>query len=68
MFARTVRQPWHVRFEDGSELEATPGDELRVLAIDGPNFEALVEFSSGKQGWFSYESVLMYSERLLSTA
>lgn len=54
---RLITKPWPVRFHDGEEWEARPGEMITVLAVDGKYLEAFVSFDERhRSGWWSWES------------
>lgn len=67
MAKRLIIKPWFVRFHDGEEWDAQPGETIDVRAIDGKYLEAYVSFEARhRSGWFSWESVLWYSDRIFA--
>lgn len=64
MVKRKVTKRWYVRFHDGEEYDAQPGEQVTVLAKDPQDPELLVQFDGRhRHGWFSQYSVLFHSDR-----
>lgn len=62
---RVITRPWAVRFHDGECYDATHGDFINVIAVDGLVNEAFIEFEDRhRKGWWSWESVLWHSDRV----
>jgi len=67
MLQRVINRCWYVRFHDGEEWHAQPGEIINVLAADRPNQELYIQFDVRKRcGWFSWESVLWYSDKVFN--
>ena len=66
MQLRKITSPWHVRFSDGSEHHAMPGEQLTIESVDAQHHEAMVKFADGRRDWFAWNSILWHSERSLA--
>jgi hypothetical protein len=63
---RTIIRVWPVRFHDGEVYDAQPGETISVLCVDGLAREAFIEFDQRhRKGWWSWESVLWNSDRVI---